>query len=154
MNGQRRSAGSWIGGVRAAGADLGQPGERLGLPGEGSGAVAGYGRRLLALVVDWLIAVNVSAVLTAVLHWSAQARSLVTLAVFGVMAWLAIGFAGTTPGKRLLGLRVIRLDGRAVGLLWSLVRAVLLLAVVPALLWDRDHRGFHDRAADAIVVRR
>lgn len=154
MTEHRRSAGSWIGGVRAAGADLGQPGERLGLPPEGTGSVAGYGRRLLALVLDWLAATLVSAALAAIFHWSAQTRSLVTLAVFGVMAWALTWLVGTTVGKRLAGLKVTRLDGRAVGPVLSLVRAVLLLAVVPALLWDRDYRGLHDRAADSLVVRR
>jgi uncharacterized RDD family membrane protein YckC len=154
MNERRRSAGSWIGGVRAAGADLGHPGERLGLPREGAGAVAGYGRRLVALVVDWLLAMLVATGLTAAFHWSPQARSLATLAVFGVMAWLLTGLTGTTPGKRLSGLRVDRLGGHRVGLVWGLVRTVLLLVVVPALLWDRDYRGLHDRAAHTVVVRR
>jgi hypothetical protein len=154
MNERRRSAGSWIGGARAAGADLGYPGEGMGLPQEGTGAAAGYGRRLLALIVDWLLAMLVATVLSAVLHWSAQTRSLATLAVFGIMAWLLIGLTGTTAGKRLSGLRVARLDGRRVGLLWGFVRMLLLLAVVPALLWDRDYRGLHDRAANTIVVRR
>ncbi len=72
---------------------------------------------------------------------------------FGLMVWLLTGLIGLTIGKRLLGLRVARLDGRPVGLLWSLVRTVLLVAVVPALAWDRDYRGLHDRAAGTIVIR-
>jgi uncharacterized RDD family membrane protein YckC len=52
-----------------------------------------------------------------------------------------------------LGLRVVRVDGHPVGPLWALVRTVLLLTVVPALLWDRDYRGLHDKAADTVVVR-
>lgn len=133
--------------------DLGYPGERMGLPREGTGSVAGYGRRLASLVIDWLIALVVASALAAVLHWSASTRSLVTLLVFGVLAWLFTGLTGTTPGKRLCGLRVVRTDGRAVGPLWAFVRTVLLVLVVPALLWDRDYRGLHDRAADTIVVR-
>jgi uncharacterized RDD family membrane protein YckC len=154
MDERRRTAGSWISGARSAGADLGYPGERIGLPKDGPGAAAGYGRRLGALVVDWLIATVVSLVLGAALHFTPTTRSLVTLAVFGVLAWLFTGLAGTTPGKRLAGIRVTRLDGRPVGLLWGLVRAVLLLVLVPALIWDRDYRGLHDRAADTVVVRR
>lgn len=153
MDDRRRSAGSWLGGVRAAGADLGYPGERLGLPAEGSGAVASYGRRLLALVVDWGLSMLVAVFLTAALHESAQGRSLLTLAVFGAEVWVLTALTGTTLGKRVCGLRVARLDGRPVGPLWSLVRTVLLLVVVPALLWDRDYRGLHDRAANTIVVR-
>lgn len=153
MNERRRSAGSWIGGVRSAGADLGYPGERIGLPRDGAGAVAGYGRRLVALIADWLLAMLVAAVLSAALHWGVQARSLATLVVFGIMAWLLTALTGTTAGKRLMGLRVVRLDGRRMGLTWGFVRAALLLAVVPALLWDRDYRGLHDRAANTVVLR-
>ena len=81
MNDRRRSAGSWIGGVRAAGADLGYPGERKSLPQEGPGSVAGYGRRLVALIADWLLAMLIAAVLSAAFHWTAQTRSLITLAM-------------------------------------------------------------------------
>ena len=34
----------------------------------------------------------------------------------------------------------------------ALVRTVLLLLLVPALVWDADRRGLHDKAAGAIVV--
>jgi uncharacterized RDD family membrane protein YckC len=56
-------------------------------------------------------------------------------------------------GKRILSIRVVRIDGRPVGLGWALVRTVLLLLVVPALIADRDLRGLHDRAANTIVIR-
>jgi uncharacterized RDD family membrane protein YckC len=152
MSEPRRSAGSWLSGVRAAGTDLGYPGERLGLPQEGPGAVAGYGRRLVALLVDWMIALLLTQILSAVLQWNPGTRSLATLAVFGVLAWLLSAIFGTTAGKRLAGIRLARLDGRPVGFLWSFERAVLLVLLVPAVLWDRDHRGLHDRAANTVVV--
>jgi RDD family len=150
---ERRATGSWLSGARAAGADLGYPGERLGLPEEGPGAVAGYGRRLIALVVDWLLAMAVSQALAAAFHWSPMTRSFVTLGVFGVLSWLLTAAFGATAGKRLAGIRVACLDGRErVGLLWSLERAVLLVLLVPAVIWDRDFRGLHDRAASTVVV--
>lgn len=152
MSEPRRPTGSWLSGARAAGADLGYPGERLGLPEDGPGAVAGYGRRLVALAVDWLIALLLAQALSAALHWSPGARSFVTLAIFGVLAWLLTGLFGTTAGKRLAGLRVVRPDGESVGLLWAFERAVLLVLLIPAVLWDRDHRGLHDRAASTLVV--
>ncbi|TQL94759.1 RDD family protein [Actinoallomurus bryophytorum] len=152
MSGPRRTTGSWLSGARAAGADLGYPGERMGLPEQGPGAVAGYGRRLAALVVDWLVALLIAQALSAALHWSPMVRSFVTLAVFGVIAWLATGIFGTTLGKRIAGLRVAGPDGGRVGLFWAFERTVLLVIVVPAVIWDRDHRGLHDRAANTVVV--
>ena len=121
------------------------PGQRFGLPEEGSGSVATIGRRLLALLLDWLLCTLIA---LAVFHsrwW--------TLPVFAAETYLLTALTGFTVGKRLLGIRVVRIDGRPVGLIWALVRTVLLLAVVPALITDRDLRGLHDRAANTIVIR-
>ena len=76
-----------------------------------------------------------------------------TIAIFGVEVWLLTALTGFTVGKRLLGLRVIRLDGKPVGLIWSFVRTLLLLVVVPAVIFDADLRGLHDKAANTIVLR-
>jgi uncharacterized RDD family membrane protein YckC len=154
---ERQAAGprwtqTWLGGARSAGADLGHPGVRLGLPEKGSGAAAGYGRRLLALFIDWGLSLLVASFLARSFDWTPPQRSLWTLVIFGIQVWLLVGLLGTTIGKRLCGIRVARLDGRPVGLLWSLARTVLILLVVPALIWDRDYRGLHDRAANTIVV--
>src|SRR5512134_1525624 len=58
--GRSQWAGSWLGGVRSAGVDLGAPGERLGLPESGSGAAASYGRRLVALFIDWALSMVIA----------------------------------------------------------------------------------------------
>jgi uncharacterized RDD family membrane protein YckC len=144
--------GTWLGGVRSAGVELGYPGQRLGLPEHGRGAVAGYGRRLIALAIDLILAAVIAAFLARAFGWDPLARSWASTGIFGLQAWVLTGLLGVTIGKRLCGLRVVRLDGRPVGPVWSLARTLLLLTVVPALLWDRDHRGLHDRAANAVVV--
>jgi uncharacterized RDD family membrane protein YckC len=103
------------------------------------------GRRALALIIDWLLCMAIAYWLTHSQFW--------TIAVFAVEDYLFTALTGLTVGKRLLGIRVIRTSGGPVGLRWALVRTAILLTVVPALLTDRDLRGLHDRAADAIVVR-
>ncbi|MFB4299476.1 RDD family protein [Actinomadura sp. NTSP31] len=143
---------TWLGGARSAGADLGRPGERLGLPENGSGAIASYGRRVIALFLDWGLSALVAGLLARTLDWSAPQRSLLTLVVFGIQAWVLTATIGTTAGKRLCGIRVIRLDGRPVGFLMGFARSLLLLLVLPALIWDRDYRGLHDRASNTAVV--
>ena len=35
-----------------------------------------------------------------------------------------------------------------------MIRAVLICLVIPAVVYDRDRRGLHDRAANTVVVRR
>ncbi len=125
--------------------DATYPGKGLGLPKTGPMSVATMGRRVLALLIDWLLCMLIAYWLTHSQFW--------TIAVFAVEAYLLTAMAGTTVGKRLLGIRVIRVHGGPIGFWWALVRTLLLLAVIPALLTDRDLRGLHDRAADTVVVR-
>src|SRR6195952_2661305 len=42
--------------------DSAYPGERLGLPAAGVGSVAGFGRRLAALTIDWFIGYGIAAI--------------------------------------------------------------------------------------------
>ncbi|HTZ94518.1 MAG TPA: RDD family protein [Streptosporangiaceae bacterium] len=135
------------------------PGRDFGLPEFGRGSVAGWSRRLGALLIDWVVcsviaiaffyhpqAGHTAAVLTQPRLW--------TPAVFGVEDCLLTAFTGFTIGKRLVGLRVVRLDGQPVGLPRAFVRTLLLMLVVPAMMMDRDLRGLQDKAAGTIVIRR
>lgn len=137
------------------------PGNRLGLPAQGSGSVAGWGRRVLALFVDWIIAGLVASVVTGKPMW-APGNDFATaqVVIFFAMTAVLTGLAGGTIGHRLCGLRVIRSrpGGSSytsqVGLLAGAIRALLICLVIPAVVYDRDRRGLHDRAAGTVVVRR
>jgi uncharacterized RDD family membrane protein YckC len=121
------------------------PGEGLGLPEQGSMSVASMGRRLLALIVDWLICLVIARWLTHSEYW--------TLVVFAIQDYLLTAVGGITIGKRLLGIRVIRVGGGPVGFGWAALRTLLLLTAILPLFTDRDLRGLHDRAANTVVVR-
>lgn len=77
-----------------------------------------------------------------------------TLAVFGLAQLVLVGTDGSSIGHRLTGLRVVRLDGGWAGPLPAAVRTALLCLAVPALIWDADQRGLHDRAAGTVLIRR
>lgn len=132
--------------MRSAGVDVGKPGERLGLPKEGPGSVAGFGRRTGAIAIDWAIALLLTKVLFSTSSWG-------TLGVFGLEYVLMVPLLGATVGMRLLGIGVVTPRGVQPNLLWTVVRTVLLCLAVPALIWDRDQRGLHDKAAGTVVVR-
>jgi uncharacterized RDD family membrane protein YckC len=127
------------------------PGQRFGLPESGSRSVGGVVRRLGALMIDWLIGVVIA--LAVVGDKNPASTQYLAVTVFAAQIYLLTALTGFTVGKRLLGLRVARLDGQPVGLLRSLVRTVLFLLVVPPLVLDADLRGLHDRAAGTIVIR-
>jgi uncharacterized RDD family membrane protein YckC len=148
---QPRWTQTWISGTRAAGVDLGYPGERLGLPEQGSGAIGGIGRRLGAIVVDWLICTW--AIAQGLLRVSTADAGWAGLAVFAVEYILLVGTIGMTFGMRLFGVRVAALSGGRPRFLSVLIRTLLLCLAVPALIWDRDQRGLHDKAAGTVVVR-
>jgi uncharacterized RDD family membrane protein YckC len=121
------------------------PGQQFGLPERGSGSVSSMIRRFAALLIDWLLSLAIASWLTHSQFW--------TIAIFAVEVYVLTVLIGTTVGKRIMGIRVMRVDGGSVGFGWALLRTAILLTVVPPLLTDRDLRGMHDRAANTIVVR-
>ncbi|WP_439593842.1 RDD family protein [Microbacterium sp.] len=122
------------------------PGERLGLPAEGSGSLAKLGRRVGGIAIDWACAVLIS-----IAFFSYD--PIATLVVFIVVQCVFIPTIGGSPGHRLTGMRVIRVTGGWPGLWRPIVRSVLLALVVPAVIWDADNRGVHDKAAGTALVR-
>lgn len=131
-------------------------GERLGLPRQGPRSVARIGRRLIALVIDWMLASLIANVISGSWDAAANARPLHQLLVYGL--WVAlmiveVPILGGTIGHRLSGIAVAPLRGGWPGLWRPLVRALLLGLLVPALVWDSDSRGFHDKVAGTVLVR-
>ncbi|MGD3105080.1 RDD family protein [Streptomyces sp. YGL11-2] len=151
----RQAIGSWISGPRAAaedmGVDFGYRGQRLGLPEEGPGSIARVGRRLGALFIDWALCLLIAYGLLS--GGKAQSASNWALVVFAVLSVLTVGTVGFTPGKRLLGLRVVAEGGGRISLPRVLLRTLLLVVVIPAVVWDRDGRGLHDRLSRSVQVR-
>ena len=112
---------------------------------------AGIGRRVAAYVLD------------AVLFF-------VTLIV-GYIIWLGFSMRhGQTPGKQLLGIRVIRADGTASTWGWTFVREIVVKGLIIGLgvdsityglgtlfdglwaFWDRDRQAIHDKIVKTLVV--
>ncbi len=153
---KRQAIGSWLSGPQAAaedllGADFGYRGERLGLPQDGPGSVAPTGRRIGAIFIDWMLCLLIGYGLLSGDGMSSAGNW--ALLVFGVMSLLLVGTLGFTPGKRLLGLRVVSVHGGRLTFPRTALRTVLLLLFIPAVVWDRDARGLHDRLAHAVQVR-
>ncbi len=155
MDDSRNALGSWIEGPQVGAAPAeGDPeyrGQRLGLPEQGSGSMASTGRRVLALLVDWWLCVLIAYGLIA--HGNLVRTNDWAYFVFFLLSVLTVGTIGSTPGKRLLGLRVVRADGNRATLGQVALRTFLMLLVIPAVIWDRDGRGMHDRLVGTVEVR-
>jgi hypothetical protein len=111
------------------------PGKRLGLPRTGRRSIARLGRRIAAIAIDWGFAY--------LLAWA-----------FAILQVLFIALLSGSVGHLVLGMRVVPLTPVWIGVWRPAVRTVLLCIVIPALIWDRDQRGMHDRLAGTVLVRR
>ncbi len=148
----RAALGGWLEGPNLNDGEAGAyRGERLGLPESGPGSLAGQGRRLGALVVDWALALLVTRAFG--WHTSTAQGEWGAIAIFAAEHLLLLSLLGYTIGKRIFGLRVGRLGGPLTPLN-VVLRTVLLLLVIPAVIWDRDGRGLHDRLSGTVELLR
>ncbi|WP_227983271.1 RDD family protein [Nocardia spumae] len=149
-----RITGSWLSGPDAARPGEPQPdeyrGQQLGLPQAGAGSLAPMSRRIVALFVDYFIAMGIAAL---IVHGSGSLNT-VTYLVWFVIGVVTVAVFGFTPGQYFLRMRTIRVDAPAhVGFVRGIARQALLTFVVPALFTDGDGRGMHDRATGTALVR-
>ena len=116
-------------------------------------ASASWGRRILALFVDWVPAWRSSRASWRSTSSAGNPNGLGTLALFVLESALFTTLAGGSFGKLATRLRVVRNDGsgQPVSLLRALGRSVLVALLVPPLL-TFDGRGLHDVAAGTRTV--
>jgi uncharacterized RDD family membrane protein YckC len=140
------------------GADVGtagaHPGERFGLPATGVSSVAGFGRRLAALTIDWLLGYLIAALVTSPDPLVTPNFGLYVLGVWFLLTAVPVAIFGSSAGMTALGIRVASIDNAVVvGVPRALLRTFLIALVVPPLVRDSDGRGWHDRATRTVVVR-
>jgi uncharacterized RDD family membrane protein YckC len=117
--------------------------------------LAGFGRRVLALLIDWLIAYGLAALGMSLGWWSTAMLSTAVLAIWFVLGAVSVRLFSFTPGQLALGLMVVSVDNRQhIGIGRAVVRVVLVALVVPPLFTDSDGRGIQDRLTNTAVVRR
>jgi uncharacterized RDD family membrane protein YckC len=127
------------------------------MPRTGAGAMGRFGRRLVGVVIDWTLCQLIAAALFGVpLPFAGVATgrdSAILLGLFALENLLLVGTLGYTVGHRVVGLQVRSQDGQAVRPFQAVVRTVLLCLFLPAMFWDRDGRGLHDKAAGTLIAR-
>ncbi|MEO7349740.1 MAG: RDD family protein [Terrimesophilobacter sp.] len=121
------------------------PGQRLGLPENGPRSVARPGRRMGAIFIDWGLSILISA---AFFRYDSGA----TLAIFAITQVIFLTLVSGSIGHIVFRLRVVPATGGWIGAWRPLVRTLLLCLLIPALIWDRDQRGLHDKAAGTVLV--
>ncbi|MGO4681227.1 RDD family protein [Microbacterium sp. 2MCAF23] len=133
------------------------PGERLGLPKTGPGSVGRIGRRIAALVIDYAAASIIASAFLGFQQFALPKEAGITqfapMIVFAVLQIVFIPTIGGSPGHRIVGLRLVMMNGSWVGLWRPIVRTLLLVFVIPAVIFDADQRGLHDKAVGTVLIR-
>lgn len=110
---------------------------------------APFGRRLVALFADWTLSYFVAAFLVS-MHLGSI--SVMQNVVFFIENILFISTTGASVGQRLMKLKVVSYpDGGYITFGRAFVRTLLLSLVLPAL-FTKQRRGWHDIAANSLIV--
>jgi uncharacterized RDD family membrane protein YckC len=135
-------------------------------PGSGppSGRYAGspfasWGRRVLGYLID-VVLLAVVIEIVRLIGGGLIVEAVVYVAGLALLGWMN-GASGRTPGKRMVGIRVVRdADGRVLGGGLGLVRALChFLDTVACLLgwlwpvWDSKNQTFADKILATVVLR-
>lgn len=140
----------WLPGSGSAAPAGAHPGEKFGLPAEGISAAAGFGRRLAALTVDWLLGYAVAALF---LGSAVSSAPFTVLGIWFLLTVVPVAVFGASAGMTAFGIRVASIGSEpVVGVPRAVLRTALIALVVPPLVRDADGRGWHDRASRTIVV--
>ncbi len=114
---------------------------------------AGFGRRLAALSIDWFASLGVAVLVFRQYTYGSADSMIATVVVFYAEIVLFTFLLGASFGQKILGLRVVSVQGGRLPLWRIAARTFLILLVIPALVLDSDGRGLHDRLLGSQVVR-
>lgn len=127
--------------------------------------VAGLGTRIIAFVLDY-IALVLTGVVVGLIQGalfgppSPEVQLLTGTVVWFIYCWYFwTRKNGQTPGKRTMGIRVVKTDGSPITTGSALARfigyylnSIVLLFGWVQLIFDSQRQGWHDKLADTIVV--
>ena len=131
---------------------------------------AGFWRRFLALSVDTLIISLIGVGISFSLGTDPLAETKSNLQTIDrVLTWVMtisysvlfwVNYDGATPGKRLMAIKIVNVDGKPINYGVAIIRNLgYLISAVPLGLgylwvaWDKKKQGWHDKIAHTYVVK-
>ncbi len=117
---------------------------------------AGFWIRLAAFLIDYFI-IGIFCWIISLFGFFGNVLRCIIAAVYLIGFWSS---AGQTPGKAALGIKIVRLDGTAVGFgdavlrfIGYLISSVIFLIGFLMIGWHEKKRGLHDLLATTMVIR-
>ena len=114
----------------------------------------GLGRRMAALMVDWLAAFFIVVSTTGGIFADSPGREFKISAVFFFQVVFLSALQGASLGHRIFGIKIVRFhDGGVISPLQALIRSALLVTVIFAITFDENGRGMHERFSQTVLTR-
>jgi uncharacterized RDD family membrane protein YckC len=114
----------------------------------------GFGRRMAALMVDWLACYFIIAASAGGIGAMGTNRSWSVLTLFFLEILILSALQGASLGHRIFGIKIVRfIDGGAISPLQALIRSALLVTVIFAITFDENGRGMHERFSQTVLTR-
>ncbi len=125
---------------------------------------AGFWRRFVAYLLDGIILNIISWVLYFILIFLPYQMAIVIYIAFfiGSILYFPIFWAwqGATPGKMIMGIEIVKTDGRPIGIGRAIVRyigyfvsAIIIYIGYLMIAMNKKKQGLHDMIAGTIVIR-
>jgi RDD family len=109
----------------------------------------------VALCIDWVLSLLAASALSGRPIWAgAGSGQWAPLAIFALEVWVLTTLLAGSAGQLICRVTVRRTSGQPLDLLRALVRTLLICAVVPPIIYNRDRQGLHDMAVDSIALNR
>ena len=120
---------------------------------------AGFGERLMAMIIDGLILAAVGIAIRGVgLSNFYEKIDVFVGAVYIIYFWVNRG--GATIGKNVMKIKVVTTEGKPVNYQKAIIRYLgYIVSGLPVflgflwVLWDDKKQGFHDKIAGTVVVK-
>jgi len=122
---------------------------------------AGFWRRFVAQIIDAIILGAITGILIWILFFGAPQAVSWLGSVIGIV--YVIGFwtwRGQTPGKIVMGVKIVKTDGSPIGIGRAILRyigywvsSIIICIGYLMIAWDSKKQGLHDKIAGTYVVK-
>ena len=115
------------------------------------GPPAGLGRRAGAIILDWVASSLLFLLVLRGATYGSPESGFGILSIFALEVIVLTWLTAASFGQRILRICVLRVDGGRLSLWRVALRTLLICLVIPAVVYDNDGRGLHDRVVGSRV---
>ena len=107
---------------------------------------------MIGVLIDWLMSYAIA--IGFFVEFGEPAMGAVVFLIFTVQYLTFAVLGGSTPGHRIMGLKIVRFsDGGMPTPIQALIRTGLLILIITAITFDQNGRGINERLSNTVLVK-